>query len=453
MHNDIDKHWDAIVIGAGMAGLKAAMELVDAGREVLVLEASDRVGGRSKPGDICGQTVDHGGQWVGPGQDLLLQQAKALGVQTYPQYTAGKSLLCMDGRVQPYSGDIPKLPLWSLAELALLERRWRKQVASLPVAQPWAAANAAAWDAHSVESWLRNHVRSHATREFVRIATRALLCAEPEQVSYLCFLEYLRQGRGLESLIGTEGGAQQDKFIGGAWQIPQRMAQQLGDRVLLNSPVLGIEQGERAVTIRTAGGRYTASRAIIAVPPPLAAKLDYAVPLPSARMGLLQRMAMGAVIKIHVAYDKPFWRQRGLNGAVVSNDTHFNVVFDQSPDDESLGVLVGFMDGAHAVEMSAQGQSARQDQAVRDLVQYFGEDAANPVAYVDQDWTQEPWAMGGYVAHLPPGVITRYGSVLREPCGLLHWAGTETATQWSGYLDGALQSGIRAANEVQARLG
>ena len=429
------------------------MELVAAGRDVLLLEASERVGGRSKAGEICGQTIDHGGQWVGPGQDLLLEQAKALGIHTYPQYTQGKSLLYMDERVQSYSGDVPRLPVWSLAELALVERRWRKQVATLPEAKPWAAPNAAKWDAHSVESWIQGNVRSHATREFVRIVTRALLCAEPEQVSYLCFLEYLRQGRGLESLIGTEGGAQQDKFVGGAWQIPQRMAQQLGDRVILNAPVLSVEQSDQSVTVCTAAASYTASRIIVAVPPPHAAQLHYSIPLPSARMGLLHRMPMGAVIKIHVAYNKPFWRRLGLNGSVVGNDTHFNVVFDQSPEDESVGVLVGFMDGAHAVAMSAQGESVRRDQAISDLVKYFGPDAANPIGYIDQDWTQEPWSLGGYVAHLPPGAITRYGPALREPCGLLHWAGTETATQWSGYLDGALQSGIRAASEVNEHLG
>ena len=191
----------------------------------------------------------------------------------------------------------------------------------------------------------------------------------------------------------------------------------------------------------------------MAVPPALAAGVDYAVPLPARRLGLLQRMPMGAVIKVHVAYETPFWRRQGFNGTAVSNRHHFNVVFDQTPPDESIGMLVGFMDGAHAVAMSAEGEAARHCQAVADLEAYFGPEAANPIGYIDQDWIQEPWSLGGYVAHTPPGVMTLYGSVIREPCGLIHWAGTETATKWTGYLDGALQCGIRAAEEVRASLG
>ncbi len=442
------KPLDVIVIGAGLAGLKAAQELTAAGQQVKVLEARDRVGGRSMAGEICGQVIDLGGQWVGPDQTLLLAQAEALGVATRPQYDQGRSLLSLDGRLREFASDIPPLPPLALLELAWLEKRWGRESASLPAEAPWSAPQAQHWDAHSVESWMRRHVRTRGAREFLRVITRALLCAEPAQVSYLYFLEYLRQGKDLKTLSGTGGGAQQDKFIGGAWQIPARMAEQLGDRIVLNSPVIGIDQGANSVGVHTAQAHYQARRVIVATPPALAAAIDYAQPLPSRRWGLLQRMPMGAVIKVHIAYPTPFWRERGLNGAVAGNDKAFNVVFDQTPVDESIGLLVGFLDGAHAVELSAQGEQARRAQVIADLVSYFGAAAAEPISYVDQDWTQEPWSLGGYVAHMPPGVMTQYGPSLRQPCGRIHWAGTETATRWCGYLDGALQSGIRVADEI-----
>ncbi|ORE87190.1 monoamine oxidase [Oceanococcus atlanticus] len=439
---------DVLVVGAGLAGLKAARELTAAGKRVRVLEARDRVGGRSKPGEICGHTIDLGGQWVGPDQKRLLAEAAALGVNTCPQYVEGDSLLHFDGKRRRYASDIPPLSPLALLEIALLERRWRREAGSLPVGAAWSAPQAAQWDSESVASWMRKHVRTRDARQFLRVVTRALLCAEPEQVSYLCMLEYMRQGKDLRTLLDVTGGAQQDKFVGGAWQIPKRMADQLGQCITLNSPVLGIDQHADAVTVHTAQADYRATQVIIATPPALAAKIDYNQPLPSRRWGLLQRMPMGAVIKIHVAYPTAFWRQRGLNGAVASNDRIFNVVFDQTPADQSIGILVGFMDGAHAVEMSTRGEQARRDQVIADLVSYFGDDAAQPIGYVDQDWTQEAWSLGGYVAHMPPGVMTQYGPSLREPCGRIHWAGTETATQWCGYLDGALQSGQRAAEEI-----
>lgn len=452
--NSTDPEQDVIIVGAGLAGLKAALALQQAGIRVLVLEARDRVGGRSMPGEIAGQTIDLGGQWVGPRQTRLLDQASALGVNTMPQYTRGDSLLSLDGKLTSHRSDVPKMPFLSLLELGLLERRWAREMRSLPdTAEPWLAAKAGDWDSQTLEGWITRHVRTRGAREFARTITRAVLCAETRQVSYLCFLEYLRQGQGLNTLLGTEGGAQQDKFAGGAWQIPKRMADLLGDKVRLETPVRAVSQSDRGVTVFSDERQYTADRLIMAVPPVLAAKIQYNRPLPAKRSALLERMPMGSVIKIHVAYERPFWRHRGLSGAVVSNDRVFNVAFDQSMDDNGMGVLVGFIDADHAIAMSARDQASRRQQVITDLTHYFGEDAARPIDYVEQDWTTEPWSRGCYAAHTAPGVLTSFGDTLREPCGRIHWAGTETASEWTGYLEGALQSGSRAAEEILALQG
>jgi len=444
-----DAKFDVIIVGAGVAGLKAALELKKAGKRILVLEARDRVGGRSMPGEICGQTIDLGGQWVGPQQSLLLEQAKDLGVETYPQFIRGASLLSMDGKLRKYRSKVPSLPLLSLMELGLLDRRWKKEINSLPAtAEPWLAAKAKQWDANTLESWICQNVHTHSAREFARTVSRVLLCAETQQVSYLYFLEYLRQGNGLDALTAVKGGAQQEKIIGGAWQIPERMAEQIADDLVLNSPARAVEQSSQDVTVITETTRYQARHLIMAVPPVLASRVHYSQPLPHKRAALLQRMPMGSVIKIHVAYKSPFWRKRGLNGSVASNDRIFNVVFDQSQSDDGMGILVGFIDGDNAINMSGKDESTRRQQVVSDLVHYFGPEASNPAAYVEQDWNREEWSQGCYVAHTAPGTITSFGDTIREPCGRIHWAGTETATRWTGYLDGALQSGIRAGKEV-----
>lgn len=448
---DSGENWDVIVVGAGFSGLKAALELEKAGKRVLVLEARDRVGGRAMAGEVRGQTVDFGGQWVGPRQKLLLAQAQEFGVATRPQFMTGASLLSRDGKVHAYKSSTPKLPLPALIELALIERRWKREMDSLPADAPWRARRARQWDAASVESWVLANVRTGGARDFVRTVVGALLCVDTSQISYLFFLDCLRRGHGLQAMIGVEGGAQQDKFVGGAWQIAARMADRLHQSVAFNSPVRALEQDADGVRVTSDSGVHTARAVVMAIPPALASRIRFTPPLPVKRAGLLQRMPMGAVIKVHVAYDTPFWREEGLNGSGVSTDRALSVVFDQTPEDESVGMLVGLIEGRHAEELSALGTQERRKRVVADFVHYFGTAAANPVAYADQDWIAEEWSLGGYAASIPPGVMTTYGEALREPCGRIHWAGTETASENPGYLDGALQAGIRAASEIVAR--
>lgn len=441
---------DVVIVGAGLAGLKAARELKAAGKTFRVIEARDRVGGRSKPGNIAGHTVDFGGQWVGPQQKLLLAEASELGVETYAQYTKGENILDVDGAIRRYRGDIPKLALFGLLELGLLEKRWRRECAQLPDGAPWLADKAEAWDAQTLESWILRHVRTRDARTFARVVSRALLCVEPSQLSYLYFLEYLKQGDGLECLTGVADGAQQDKFVGGAWQIPERMAADVANHILLEAPVHCVVQGEGGVTVVTEKGTFAAKRLIMAVPPALAGRIDYNQPLPAKRDGLTQRMPMGSVIKIHIAYERPFWRKTGLSGMATSNTRAFNLVFDQTPPECEIGILVGFIDSMHAVELSDYTEEQRRAGVIADLVHYFGDAAATPLAYAENDWTADEWSRGCYTGTMAPGTLTTYGEALRAPCGRIHWAGTETATKWTGYLDGALQSGIRAAAEVCA---
>ena len=443
-----DQGHDVIIVGAGLSGLKAALELREAGKRVLVLEARDRVGGRSMPGTIAGQTVDFGGQWVGPQQQRLLAQASELGVATLPQYTKGVSLMSRGGRVSSFT-TTPKLPVPALLELGLIERRWARDIASLPAGAPWLAPRAREWDAQTLAGWIARNVRTAGARDFVQTVTLALACIDPAEISYLCFLAYLRGGQGLRAMIGVEGGAQQDKFAGGAWQIPKRIADRLEGCILFDAPVTAVEQDSKGVRVTSARGTHQAGHVIVAVPPILASRIAFTPALPTRRAALLQRMPMGAVIKMHVAYDTPFWRRRGLNGSAVGTDRTLATVFDQSLGDDGIGVLVGLIEGSHAVALSALDPAARRDAVVADLVHYFGDEATRPTAYVDQDWLAEPWSLGGYTAYTPPGVITGYGDTLREPCGRIHWAGTETADEFAGYLEGALQAGTRAAAAVR----
>jgi len=440
---------DVIVVGAGMAGLMAAQELTGKGLSVVVLEATDRVGGRLKRAEVAGRAADVGGQWIGVGHDVLLAQGRRLGIATYPQYESGKTVLQLLGKLVHFTGAVPKMPVLSLLELLRLQRRWNREMKTVPPQAPWTAPRAQDWDAITLESWILRHVRTRAAREFARLVPRGAWAAEARQVSYLWFLDALRSAGGLDYLMAVKDGALDRKFDGGMQQVAQGLARELGERIVLEAPVLSIAQDAAGVRVATAKGDYAARFVIVATPPSGAGRIRFEPALPAARDGLQQRMPMGAIIKVVVAYREPFWRAKGFSGQVATDDDALGIVMDDTRDG-GPGVLLAFFEGRHALEWSGAGREARKARVIQSLTRFFGPEAAEPIGYEDNDWLVEPYTHG-YVGSMPPGAMTRFGQALREPVGRIHWAGSETATEWAGYIEGALRSGIRAAAEVHQR--
>jgi monoamine oxidase len=185
----------------------------------------------------------------------------------------------------------------------------------------------------------------------------------------------------------------------------------------------------------------------------LAGRIDYYPLLPPWRNQLTQRTPMGSVIKCNAIYDEPFWRAEGLSGQATGDGEGARVVFDNSPPDATPGILLGFLEGDEARRLGRADPADRRQAVLDSFVRYFGPKAARPLDFVELDWQAEPWTGGCYGTLFGPNVWTRYGPALREPVGPIHWAGTETASVWSGYMDGAVSSGQRAATEVLAALG
>lgn len=444
-----------VVVGAGLAGLAAARDLARAGRTVTVVEARDRVGGRIVNHRFDdGTTVEIGGQWVGPTQDRILALAADLGVPTFPTYDTGDLVTARDGKIVRHRSPTFGLPPAAVVEIAASQPLFDRLAARVDLDEPWTTRNADRLDGTTFETWIRRHHRTPAARGFWRLAVEAVFAAEPRDISLLHVAFYAHSGGSLERLLGTRRGAQQDRFVGGSVVVAERAADELrtdGVEVRLGAPVRAIEQSSVGVVVRHDGGEVRADRAIVAVPPALAGRIAWSPQLPARRDQLLQKMPMGSVIKCLVRYDRPFWREDGLCGQAAALDSAVTITFDNTPPDEGApGVLVAFLEGDHARRASELTPEAREAEVVDALARFFGPRARRHTGYADLDWAAEEWTRGCYGAHLAPGVWTSFGDLLREPWGRVHWAGTETAAVWNGYMDGAVRSGERAATEILA---
>jgi monoamine oxidase len=444
---------DVVVVGAGLAGLTAARELKRSGRSVVVLEARDRVGGRTLAhATRTGEPLDLGGQWIGPTQDRILSLVNELGLKTYDQFSTGAKVLQIEGKVSTYEGAIPALPFLAKYDLSRMFSKLNKFSASLPLDAPYSAEHALQWDGMTLESWKRSFLKTSKAECLLDIVTQSVFGAEASDLSFLFFLFYLRSGGDLDRLTRIADGAQQTRVHGGLQQISQRLAEELGDAVRLNSPVRTIAHNSDGVNVFADTGFYEAARAILAVPPFLAGRIAYEPALPPVRAQLTQRLPMGSIIKCIAVYERPFWRDAGLSGEFVSDEGPLVSGFDDTPEGSEEGSLIGFIAGRAARAWGERSDAERRDAVMKQLSRYYGERAAHPVEFLEKNWMAEEWSGGCYEAYMAPGVMTQYGKALREPIGPIHWAGTETSDVWCGYMDGAIRSGERAAEEVKSAM-
>jgi monoamine oxidase len=438
---------DAVIVGAGYAGLAAARKLTEEGCSTVVLEARDRVGGRTYTVEEAGATVDLGGQWIGPAQHHINELAAHTGVATFPQWTTGEDVVLEQGQARRVSGEDGYDPD-DLAEYSAAVGALDQAAAAIPLDQPWAASRARSFDAITLETWINEQIGRPGARTMLATTVSNLFAAEPASLSLLHVLFYVRSGGGWESLANTEGGAQQDRLVGGLQEPAIRLAAHLGDTVRLEWPVRAISQDSAGVVVAGEAGEVRARRAIMAIPPTLAGRLLYDPPLPGPRDQLTQRLPGGSVVKFNLVYPTPWWRELGQRGFVYSPDEAVTMMFDATPAEGEPGVIVGFMEGTKAIEAGRLEAAKRRALVIEQAERALGPPLEQSIGYVDRDWSAEEWTRGCYGAHFPPGVWTQLGPSLREPVGRIHWAGTETAERWMGYVDGAIESGIRAAVEV-----
>jgi len=454
---------DVVVVGAGFAGLTAARKLRRAGRSVVVLEARERVGGRVWNHDLGGGVVsERGGTFAGPTQDRVLALARELGIRKFNTYDKGDNVYVADGKRSTYSdtgitGTAPPDPL-ILGQLATVVSELDEMSKTVPVDAPWKAPNAAKWDGVTLESFLDSHNPTKRFSDLVAASTRPIFGAEPRELSLLFTLFYVAASGNekhpgtFERNFDTRGGAQMWRFVGGSQRIALQMADQLGPRVLLGSPVRNIVQGRGGVTVHTDRASFRGKQVIVAVPPALAGRIEYDPILPFERDQLTQRYGQGTLTKATAVYDRPFWREAGLNGSALDLSGPVNFTVDDSPPDGKPGIVFGFIGGDRARSYNRMSRASRRAAVLDQFATFFGSRARKPRAFFETSWSGEQWTRGCPVGIPSTGTLLAYGAQIREPVGRIHWAGTETSTFWNGYMDGAVRSGERAAAEVIARL-
>ena len=451
---------DVVVVGAGLAGMTAAREVMRAGKSVVVLEANERSGGRVHSHKLhgSGELTEAGGTFVGPTQNRILAMMDEFGIGKFDTYNTGENVYVADGQRSTFSDTTPtgSAPLDPaiLADLATVVAQLDEMSKAVPVDAPWQAQNAFEWDHQSLETWIRANSTNERFRQVARLACRPIFGTEADELSLLFVLFYIASS-GDERNIGTfernfntRNGAQNWRVKGTSQALVDKLHESLGRRVVLNNPCRELVQANG--TVRAEARTYTvhAKRAIVAMPPALSNRIQYSPAMPVARDQLGQRVGQGDLTKVACVYDTPFWRAKGLTGQALSIDGYAGATFDDSPEDGGPGVIFAFVGGDKARAFRGLSTAEKRAATIADFTTYFGPEAANPIEFLETEWSAEPWQRGGPVGVYAPGNMTTVGPAIRQPVGRVHWAGTETSTYWNGYMDGAIRSGERAAKEV-----
>ncbi|WP_147105344.1 flavin monoamine oxidase family protein [Nesterenkonia populi] len=446
---------DVVVVGAGPAGLRAARSLEAAGRTVAVLEARDRVGGRTWSKEVDGAFLEIGGQWVSPDQKELLGLLEELGKKTYPRHRKGEDIyIAPDGTARRYSGEMFPAGAHTEAEMTRIIAQLDELVKAIGVEEPWAHPLARELDTVTFEAWLRRQSDDAAARENIQIFMAGGMLTKPSHAFSALQAVLMAASAGSFANLVDENYILDRRVVGGMQSVSEAMADELvAGTVLLSTPVRIVRwapqtEPERGVTVISDRLTVHAERVIVAVPPNLYSRISFEPALPWLQQQMHQHQSMGLVIKVHAVYERPFWREKGLSGTGFGAAELCQEVYDNTNYGDPRGTLVAFVSDESADRMLRLEPDQRRQQILESISHYVGAEALSPNVYYESDFAAEEWTRGAYATSYDLGGLHRYGPDQLTPVGPIHWACSDLAAEGYQHVDGALRQGRRVAEEV-----
>jgi putrescine oxidase len=448
---------DVVIVGAGPSGLTAARELKKAGLSVAVLEARDRVGGRTWTDTIDGAMLEIGGQWVSPDQTALLALIEELGLQTYPRYRDGESVyIGADGKRTLYTGETFPVSETTAAEMDKLTTLLDALAAEIGPEEPWAHPKARELDTVSFHHWLRQNSTDEEACNNIGLFIAGGMLTKPAHAFSALQAVLMAASAGSFTNLTDEDFILDKRVVGGMQQVSLLQAAELGDDVVLDSPVRTITWAEDAggahrVTAVSERATVNARFVIMAVPPNLYSRVSFNPPLPRRQHQMHQHQSLGLVIKVHAVYSTPFWRADGLSGTAFGAGAIVQEVYDNTNHEDARGTLVGFVSDEKADAMFELSAEDRRRAILESIAAFLGPKALEPEVYYESDWGSEEWTRGAYAASYDLGGLHRYGKDQLKPVGPIYWSSSDLAAEGYQHVDGAVRMGqITAARIVTA---
>ena len=444
-----NEKFDVAIVGAGLSGLTAARMLSNAGKNVIVLEAQDRVGGRTWSNSLDNRAfIDIGAQWIGNNHTSMYKLAEEAGIKTFPTYNNGINIWMENGKIKTYRGETPPIGLFALLSANTNINRFDKIAAGIDPTQPWMVENAKVMDNMSLGSWVDQEVKNAKARKLIKRIAEGELCTSTYDVSLLQALSSAKATGSLKQAESVENGALRDRIEGGAQGISEYLYNQIKSAVKLNCPVTLIEQTDDGMKLGNLSYSLMAQKVIITAPSPTVKNIRFTPELPTEKQMLINNMIMGKVVKCHAVYDTPFWREKGLSGTSFALDEVVDLSVDNSCPGSSNGILASLIHAERAEHLLKLKPEDRKQEVLEAYAKRFGEQARKPIFYHDYSFTDNQWIGGAYTGFFKNGIFSTYGSYLNKPNGNIHWAGTETSTYFKGFMEGAVLSGERVAKEI-----